>query len=162
MNWLCSSKCCSTVHKCSSLLSRALMVLSTSSVSCCSSRLYICWVFSSFSSTSSRSGSWYRCPSWSLNDFYLPSKYLDIDFHLLPDFLWIWKRRLYSSLVHGFLLTSGFKWLYHLSRHCFPVLYLIWYLSLSFYEMLVQSRTPNSSTRMRIAWSSCEIRRRCT
>ena len=41
--------------------------------------------------------------------------------HWLPRFLWR-RKRVHSSLIlHYSLLISGFKWLCHLSLHCFPM-----------------------------------------
>mmetsp|Transcript_8411 Transcript_8411/g.7536 ORF Transcript_8411/g.7536 Transcript_8411/m.7536 type:complete len:232 (-) Transcript_8411:249-944(-) len=50
----------------------------------------------------------------------LPGNSLAISAHLLPLTLCSSIIILSSSSVHGDLLISGFKWLYHLSRHCFP------------------------------------------
>jgi hypothetical protein len=50
----------------------------------------------------------------------LPGIILAISAHLLPLTECSSTIIASSSAVHGFLLMSGFRWLYHRSRHCFP------------------------------------------
>lgn len=50
-----------------------------------------------------------------------PSRYFAISAHLLPLPSWNKKRIHSSSSLHTFFLIRGFKWLCHLSRHCFPI-----------------------------------------
>ena len=52
---------------------------------------------------------------------YRPMKFREMSFHRLPCILWSSKSCSSSSLVQGFLLTAGLRWLYHRSRHCLPV-----------------------------------------
>lgn len=130
------------------------MALSPASGWCCSSHRWTCSTCVNSFSMLSKNGSLCRCQFLSYKIHYLPSKYLDINFHLFPDLRWISNNNFSSSSVHGFLFTYGFKWLYHRSRHCFPVRSFMLYLSLSFYEIFVQSMTPNSSTSDTMAWSS--------
>ena len=52
----------------------------------------------------------------------LPGRYLAISAHLLPNFTWAWIISSSSSSVHFSFFISGFRWLCHLSRHCFPIL----------------------------------------
>lgn len=50
-----------------------------------------------------------------------PSKTLAISAHLLPIFQ-CWRKSVHSSSLDQFsFLILGFRWLCHLSRHCFPI-----------------------------------------
>lgn len=52
----------------------------------------------------------------------LPGSSFAISAHLLPILSWFLSIIWSSSGVHFDRLISGFKWLCHLSRHCFPIL----------------------------------------
>ena len=77
-----------------------------------------------------------------------------MSFHRLPCCLCNRKSRDYSSELQGCLFTDGFRWLYHLSRHCFPERLAPRCSSRSFSAMRVQSLSPCSPTRLRMVWSS--------
>ena len=52
----------------------------------------------------------------------LPSRYFAISAHLFPLPSWNRNNIHSSSSVHEFFFIKGFKWLCHLSQHCFPIL----------------------------------------
>jgi hypothetical protein len=51
----------------------------------------------------------------------LPGRSLLINAHLLPYMRYAWINVISSSSVHLSFLMSGFRWLCHLSLHCFPI-----------------------------------------
>ena len=52
----------------------------------------------------------------------LPFRNLAISAHLFPYYRWAWMIISSSYSVHFSFLISGFRWLCHLSLHCFPIL----------------------------------------
>lgn len=101
----------------------------------------------------------------------LPSSTLAISAHLLPSLLW-WRKRIHSSSgLQEIFLIFGFKWLCHLSLHCFPILpgkfSAIW---VHFYGPLVSTKwsTSLSSSSVhgpltRLGFNTfCHLCRHCT
>mmetsp|Transcript_13798 Transcript_13798/g.44111 ORF Transcript_13798/g.44111 Transcript_13798/m.44111 type:complete len:202 (-) Transcript_13798:664-1269(-) len=52
-----------------------------------------------------------------------PGRSLEMSAHLLPCSSWAFAAIASSSGVHGDFFKAGLRWLYHLSRHCFPSLF---------------------------------------
>lgn len=89
-----------------------------------------------------------------------PGKYFVNYFHLLPCILCISNNRIYYYIFHWLFITFGSKWLYHLYRHCFPVLffyYAVFDIYRNNYAFFVQSSLPFLSTTYLNDLSSCII-----
>lgn len=55
------------------------------------------------------------------DESYRPGNNLAIFAHWFPHDWWAWYISLSSSSVQAVFLIFGFRWLCHLSRHCFPI-----------------------------------------
>jgi len=86
-----------------------------------------------------------------------PVRYLAISDHLLPKCLCNSSSLRSSASVQGSFFTLSSKWLYHRSRHCFPVLPFSWAATVG------QARVPSRATNLRtIASSAFDHGRLCT
>lgn len=81
----------------------------------------------------------------------LPSRIFAISAHLFSSYLWSINRIHSSSLLHSHFLIFGFRWLCHLSRHCFPI------LAGKYSEIIVHFYAPIFSTSYISTTSSSKV-----